>query len=69
MPQIAYEILRWLVSVVLPAIATFLAALNAAWGWSWPMDAVLATFTALETLLGAVFLGSKYATDAQNKKS
>lgn len=63
MNQKAYEFLRKLVSVILPAVATFLAAINAGWNLGWPMDGILATFTAVETLLGTIFLGSKYVND------
>ena len=66
LPEKVYEALRWIVSVVLPATATLLAGLNQAWGWNLPMDAILATFMAVETFLGVVFLGSKIATDKRN---
>ena len=59
LPQWMYESLRWIVSIVLPAIATLIAGLNAAWQWNLPMDAILGTFSAVETFLGAVFLGAK----------
>lgn len=65
LPTWAYEMLRWVVSIVLPAIATLIAALNAAWNWGWPIEAILATFSALETFLGAVFLGSKLVSDSK----
>ena len=52
--------------MVLPATATLIAGLNVAWGWALPMDAILATFTGVETFLGVVFLGSKIVTDAKN---
>lgn len=63
LPQWLYEGLRWLSAVLLPGAATLLAALNGAWGWGLPMDAILATFVAIETFIGAVFLGSKLTTD------
>lgn len=66
LPEKVYEALRWIVSVVLPATATLLTGLNQAWGWNLPMDAILATFMAVETFLGVVFLGSKIATDKRN---
>lgn len=65
LPKWLYEGLRWLSAVLLPGVATLLAALNAAWGWGLPMDAILATFVAVETFIGAVFLGSKLVTDAK----
>jgi hypothetical protein len=63
LPQWLYEGLRWVVSIVLPATATLLAGLNAAWSWGWPIEAILATFSAVETFLGAVFLGAKIISD------
>lgn len=63
LPKWLYEGLRWVVSIVLPALATLLAGLNAAWNWGWPIDAILATFSAVETFLGAVFLGAKIVND------
>lgn len=59
LPQWLYEGLRWVVSIVMPATATLLAGLNTAWNWGWPIEAILATFSAIETFLGAVFLGAK----------
>ena len=63
LPQWLYEGLRWVVSIVMPAVATLLAALNTAWNWGWPIEAILATFSAIETFLGAVFLGAKIIND------
>jgi hypothetical protein len=51
------------VSIVLPATASLLAGLNAAWNWNWPMEAILATFSGVEIFLGAVFLGAKIISD------
>lgn len=63
LPQWLYECLRWVVSIVLPATATLIAALNAAWQWHLPIEAILGTFSAIETFLGAVFLGAKICSD------
>ena len=63
LPVWLYETLRWVVSIVLPAIATLISALNSAWNWGLPIEAILATFSAVETFLGAVFLGAKLASD------
>lgn len=62
LPTWLYEGLRWLVAIVLPAIATLISALNAAWNWGLPIEAIMSTFSAVETFLGAVFLGAKIAS-------
>lgn len=63
LPQWLYETLRWIVSIVLPATASLLAGLNAAWNWGLPIEAILATFSGVEMFLGAVFLGAKIIND------
>lgn len=63
LPQKLYETLRWITWIVLPAIATLLSALNAAWAWNWPMEAILATFSAVETFIGVVLGIAKYSND------
>ena len=63
LPSWLYEGLRWVVAIVLPAVATLISALNAAWNWNLPIEAILATFSAVETFLGAVFLGAKIASN------
>jgi len=67
LPSRAYEILRWATWIVLPAIATLISALNAAWGWNWPIDAILSTFAAVETFIGVVLGIAKYTTDNSAK--
>lgn len=49
-----YDILKWIVVICLPAIATCLSVLNAAWNWGLPIEAILTTFGAVETLIGAL---------------
>lgn len=49
----AYDVMKWLVIIVLPALATLYAALAAV--WAWPLaDQVVTTITAVDTFLGAV---------------
>lgn len=64
LPQKLYEVLRWAVWIVLPAIATLVSGLNAAWNWNWPIDAILTTFSVIETFLGTVLGIAKLSHDA-----
>ena len=52
-PDQLYDILKWLVIIVLPALATLYAALSAVWAWPYS-DQVVTTITAVDTFLGAV---------------
>lgn len=65
LPQSIYEIARWLTWIVLPATATLISALNTAWAWGLPIDAILSTFAAVETFLGVVLGISKYSNDKE----
>ena len=58
-----YELLRWFTWIVLPATATLISALNAAWSWNLPIDAILSTFVAVETFIGVVLGIAKYTND------
>lgn len=68
LPHWLYEILRWLSAILLPGIAALIAALNGAWNWGLPIEAILTTFTAVETFIGAVFLGSKLVSDSRSEE-
>lgn len=48
-----YDILKWVVIIALPALATLYAALAGVWAWPYP-DEVVTTITAVDTFLGAV---------------
>lgn len=52
-PDKIYDVLKWLVIIVFPAIATLYAALSAVWAWPYS-DQVVTTITAVDTFLGAV---------------
>lgn len=60
----AYDILKWLVVIVLPACATLYVALSGIWGLPFA-EQVPATITAVDTFLGVVLMISS----AQYKKS
>ena len=48
-----YDVLKWVVIIVLPAAATLYKALSSVWGWPFS-DEVVTTITAVDTFLGAV---------------
>ncbi len=66
LPNKVYEILRWIIWIVLPAIGVLLSTLAGAWGWIIPLDAILATLSAVELFLGTVLGIAKITND--NKK-
>ncbi len=61
-----YDILKWLVIIVLPALATLYAALAAVWAWPDP-DQVVTTITAVDTFLGAVLCISTATYNKEGK--
>lgn len=65
LPQPVYEVIRWVVTIVLPAIGVFFATLAEAWGWNLPTQAILTTISALSLFLGAIFGISKLSHDAE----
>lgn len=61
--QKVYEALRWIVSIVLPAIGVFFATLAEAWQWNLPTEAILTTISAVSLFLGTIFGISKVVND------
>lgn len=52
MSNSTYDVIKWAVMVVLPALATFYAAIGKIWGLPYTTE-IPSTLTALSTLLGA----------------
>ena len=48
-----YDVLKWLVLIVLPALGVLYAALAGLWGWPYVKE-VCGTLAAVETFLGAL---------------
>lgn len=48
-----YDIMKWVVIIVLPAVATFYALLANTWGFPYA-DQIVSTINGVTTLLGAV---------------
>lgn len=60
-----YNVLKWIALILLPALATFYAAIAAVWGLPYT-EQVVGTITAVDTLLGTLLKISadKYAAKA-----
>ena len=63
-----YDILKWLVIIVMPAAATLYAALSAVWAWPYS-DEVVTTITAVDTFLGAVLCISTATYNKEAKEN
>lgn len=60
----AFDTLRMLCEVIIPALATFYASVGAIWGWPYT-DGVTKTLAAVALLIGAIVNGVR---TAYNKK-
>ena len=60
LPDKVYDIMKWVVIIVLPASATLYKALSAVWGWPFA-DEVVTTIVSVDAFLGAL-LGVSTAT-------
>ena len=63
LPPKIYELFRWLIWIVLPAIGVLLTTLTNACGWNIPIDAILATLSGIELFLGTILGISKLTND------
>ena len=59
----AYDVLKWIAQILLPAIGTLYFALSGIWGFPYA-EAIVGTITAVDTFIG-VLLG---ISNAQYKK-
>lgn len=59
-----YDILKWIALILLPALATFYAAIAAVWGLPFT-EQVVGTITAVDTLLGTLL---KISSDNYKKQ-
>ena len=54
MNNMTYDILAYVQRIVLPALATLIATLGQIWNWTWPVEQVVLTITAIDTFMGIV---------------
>ena len=67
LPDKIYNVLKWFVIIVLPAVGTLYAALAPLWGWGYA-DEIVTTITAVDTFLGAVLCISTVQYNAKGKE-
>ena len=61
-----YDTMKWLVIIVLPAVATLYTALAAVWAWPYAEE-VKTTILAVDTFLGAVLCISTATYNKEGK--
>lgn len=66
LPSGAYEFLKWLGLIALPAIAVFVSAVGPAWGWP-STEATVLTLNSLGVLIGAL-VGVSQASGSNSTK-
>ena len=54
-----YNVMKWVVVIVLPAVVTLYNVLAATWGWAYA-EQISTTISAVNTFLGAVMMFSSY---------
>ena len=47
-----YDVLKWILIIVVPAFITLFSFLAQAWGWDIPVEAIVGTISAIATFLG-----------------
>lgn len=67
LPQKVYEIIRWVVSIVLPALVAFYVVVATEFNWPYTTS-VVKIAAAFEALLGAIFCISKLSYDLKKSK-
>lgn len=69
LPSKVYEVLRWLIAIVFPAVIVLFDTLAKAWNWNIPVEAITTTLSAVELFLGTIFGISKLAYDKEQAKA
>lgn len=51
-PDKVYNVLKWILVIVVPAFVTLFTLLSTTWHWDIPTEAIVATITGIATFLG-----------------
>ena len=54
LPNKVYDIAKWSLFIVVPALITLITALQKAWGWNIPIENIVITISAVATFIGVV---------------
>lgn len=52
LPDGLYDVLKWLLIIVVPAFITLFSFLAQAWNWNIPVEAIVGTISAVATFIG-----------------
>lgn len=63
LPQKLYEVIRWVVAIVLPALTVLIETVAPLWIANFPTEAVTISLTAFDLFLGAIFGIAKISYD------
>lgn len=66
LPNKLYDVVKWIVVIVLPALATLSSVLFPVWGWPYK-DEIVTTITAVDAFLGAVLCISTISYNKENE--
>ena len=53
-PNGFYDVMKWILIIVVPAFITLFTLLSTTWGWTIPTEASVATITGVATFLGVI---------------
>ena len=67
LPDKIYNILKWILIIVIPATEILLTVLTEAWGWNIPLESILKTIKGFQVFLIAIF-GISTVTYKKNKE-
>lgn len=67
-PDKVYDVLKWILIIVVPAFVTLFTLLATTWHWEIPVEAIVATITGISTFLGVVVGISTHYYDKEEDK-
>ena len=67
-PNKIYDVLKWIIITFVPAFITLLTSLTMVWGWDIPLEAIVATISAITAFLGTLLGISSIKYNKEAKK-